>query len=164
MKKQTGFTLLELIITVGIAAIVTAIAVPSMRDFMLNERLTGQINILISQLALARSEAVKRNLPIIVCVSKDGAKCTPGDWEDGWIVFVDEDESDGFTTGEEILRYQDALDGSNTLAASGNIGTKILFNNRGYALDSDGDFTLCDARGADYCRSAGLAKTGRVQR
>ena len=61
MKKHSGFTLLELLITVTVIAIVMAFAIPSMREFTQNDRLTTNINTLIGHLALARSEATKRS-------------------------------------------------------------------------------------------------------
>jgi len=80
MKNYSGFTLLELLITVAVIAIAMAIAVPSMREFTQNDRLTTNINTFIGHLALARSEAVKRSQQVAVCVSNDAASCTGGNW------------------------------------------------------------------------------------
>ncbi len=58
MKKNSGFTMIELMVTVGIIGIVMAFGVPSMQIYIKNDRLTSQINTLVGHLAYARSEAV----------------------------------------------------------------------------------------------------------
>ena len=75
MKKNTGFTLLELLITVALVTIVMAIGIPSMRDFVKNDRLSTQINTLVGHLAYARSEAVLRHVPVIICASSTLTSC-----------------------------------------------------------------------------------------
>jgi type IV fimbrial biogenesis protein FimT len=71
MKKNSGFTLLELLLTLALIGIVTAFALPSMRAFTQNDRLTTNINSMVGHLAYARSEAVKRSQQVSMCVSNN---------------------------------------------------------------------------------------------
>lgn len=77
---------------VGLAllAILMAIAVPSFRGSAAGNRLSAATNEVVNSMALARSEAIRRGGRITVCKSADGAACTTaGNWDQGWIVFVD---------------------------------------------------------------------------
>ena len=90
MKKNSGFTLIELMITLAIVAILLTVGVPSLTAFMQGNRLISSTNELVSALHVARSEAIKLNVRVSVCESSDGANCsTTGNWENGWIVFID---------------------------------------------------------------------------
>lgn len=81
MNTKSGFTLIELLVTVAIAAVLMALAAPNLASFLKNNRLTTVTNDLLGDLAVARSEAAKRGLPVTICVSTDGASCTGGtDW------------------------------------------------------------------------------------
>lgn len=163
MKKYSGFTLLELMITLTIVGLVTAFAVPSMSTFTKNDRLATQINALVGHLALARSEAVLRNQQVIVCVSNNSTSCSGNDWKDGWIVFIDADNDSGFTAGETIVRAQPALEGGNTLNST--IGNSVTYDRRGFAAPgSAGTFSLCDDRGNDYIKAITIGNTGRVSK
>lgn len=85
-----GFTAVELLFTVAIAGLVTALAVPNFRDFVQNNRAAEGANALVGALAVARSEAVTRGVPVSVCSSTDDATCADdADWSTGWIVFTD---------------------------------------------------------------------------
>jgi type IV fimbrial biogenesis protein FimT len=162
MKKQSGYTLLELTVTVGLVAIIFAIAIPSMTTFNQNDRLTTNINTLIGHLAYARSEAVKRSVQVAVCASNDGATCSGG-WSDGWIVFIDADSDDSFTAGEEIIRAHQDLGASNTLSATG-IGTQIIYDDRGFVTTASvGSLQLCDNRSGNYGKTIRITTTGRVR-
>lgn len=90
-----GFSLVELMVTVAVVAIVAALALPSLTSVINNNRLTSQANELVSGLQTARSEAVRRNAPVTLCGSADGSTCAGTDdpWE-RWIVL----------TGAEVLR------------------------------------------------------------
>ena len=79
MKKEHGFTLIEVIITIAIAAIILAIAVPSFVNFTRNNRVTSQTNELVSAFNFARSEAIRRGG--VITVSATGA-----DFNEGWCV------------------------------------------------------------------------------
>jgi type IV fimbrial biogenesis protein FimT len=85
-KTSGGFTLVEMMIAITIMAILMAIAVPSFKDASLSSELRSIANDLVAHAALARSEAIKRNALVTLCVSADGATCGAGGWEQGWIV------------------------------------------------------------------------------
>jgi type IV fimbrial biogenesis protein FimT len=162
MKKNSGFTLLELLITVALVSIVMAIAIPSMSTFNQNDRLTTNINALIGHMALARSEAVKRSQQVSICVSNDTATCTGGsDWEDGWIIYIDADGSGTFDASEEVLRAQQALGGSQTLTPT-TIASQVTYDYRGFAT-STGSFQLCDNRTGPHGKTIRISNTGRVR-
>lgn len=161
MKYQHGYTLTEVLVSLALVSIVTAVGAPSMSGFIKNDRLTTQINILVGHLALARSQAVTLQLPVTVCASNDLATCSSNDWADGWIVFVDSDASGGVTAGDEVLRAQEALGENNTLSSS--TGSAVTFDDRGFAPAAAGSFSLCDERGVDYLRSITISNTGRVR-
>lgn len=89
--KNSGVTLIELLIAVAVLAIGAVLAIPSFTELVKNNRLTSASNNLVRALQLARSEAVKRNAPVTVCRSQDQAQCKTGSgWTDGWIVFVED--------------------------------------------------------------------------
>lgn len=85
--NQFGFTLIELMVTIAVASVLIMVAVPSFNDAILNSKLTGNANNLLSSIQIARSEAIKRNTVVLLCRSADGKSCaTSGGWEQGWIV------------------------------------------------------------------------------
>ncbi|MDT8410200.1 MAG: GspH/FimT family pseudopilin [Wenzhouxiangellaceae bacterium] len=98
MRNQRAFTIMELMITIVVLAILTTLAVPAFRTFIQNNRLAAQANEMVATFQLARSEALKRGLTVRVCSSSDGTSCG-GDWKEGWIVLADPGGTD-----QELLR------------------------------------------------------------
>ena len=149
-------------ITVAVIAVLVSIAMPSMQDYVANDRLRSNVNTLLGHLALARSEAVKRNQQVAICSSTSASGCN-GSWSDGWMLYVDADGSNSFDAGEEILRAQQALDGNNSLTPVG-LNNQIVYDYRGFAgADSVGSLRLCDSRSGDYGRTVHISNTGRVR-
>jgi len=87
-SSQRAFSLVELMITLTVMAILLSIAAPSFNDATLGSKLSTYGNNLVASAALARSEAIKRNSSITLCVSSDGNSCGAGGWEQGWIVLM----------------------------------------------------------------------------
>ncbi|MES2538446.1 MAG: GspH/FimT family pseudopilin [Pseudomonadota bacterium] len=82
-----GFTLIELMVTIVILAILLAIVMPSFNNALLGGKLNALANNFIASTNLARSEAIKRNSEITLCMSANGTSCaSTGSWEQGWIV------------------------------------------------------------------------------
>lgn len=94
-RAQHGFTMIELMVTIAIAAILLAIGVPSFNQVMVNARTSTLANDVTSAINLARSEAVRRAEAVSVCPSNNGTSCS-GSWTDGWITIVD--------SSSEVLR------------------------------------------------------------
>ncbi len=91
-KQQSGFTLIEMIVTVTIAAILASIAIPSFTKMIERNRISTGTNEFLSALILARSEAVKRSMQVTVCSSTNQTSCsTSTDFAKGWIIFPDWD-------------------------------------------------------------------------
>ncbi|HUX29637.1 MAG TPA: GspH/FimT family pseudopilin [Thiobacillus sp.] len=149
--SKRGFTLIELMVTIAVLAILLTVAIPSYQALMANNRMSAQANDLITALTFTRSEAVKRSAKVTVCASSDGATCTGG-WGQGWIV------RDAAGTP---IRVQQALVGSSTLTGGTN---SITYNSSG-RLDSPTTavtLTLCPPSPATVDgRAIQVERTGR---
>jgi len=164
-----GFTLLELMTALVVAATLIAIAVPSMSSFIQNNRIVTQTNDLIADLNFARSESVKRSTTIAICKSSNATACSTGgnNWAMGRIIFVDPNANGVVDPGETILRARELLDGGNTLNAGGNLANFLIFTKTGIttlapSTTRANEFALCDQRGLTQGRSITLEITGRA--
>lgn len=160
--KQNGFTLLELMITLSVAAILLTVAVPSFTTMIKNNRIAVQTNDLLADLALARGEAAKRGVRVGICISSNGTSCTGTNWALGRLIFTDGGTAGSIDGTDEILRVTSALQGTSVLASAG-------FTNAAYfqyfpsgATDSAGTFKLCDDRTGSFGRLITIAVTGRA--
>ena len=146
-SRRRGFTLVELMVTLSVAAILLAIAAPSFDDAVGTSRLSGTVSELSSAVQLARSEAIRRNRRATLCRSDDGSTCSSGagSWG-GWIVFVDADSS-GQRDGTETVVKSGSFGSPLQLLPSAAItalNNRITFRGDGIARNSDG-FTLLNA-------------------
>ena len=163
MRTQSaGMTLVELMISLIVAAILLAFAVPSFREVILNNRSSTQSNDFLSALMLARSEAQKRVLPVQVCKSTNQTSCDPDgvNWEIGWLVFVDVDGGQDLDVGEPVLARSSGLSGGNTLR-SGDFARFVQYFGSGRAQGGSGSFRLCDGRGVEHARQLTISAVGR---
>ena len=137
LKKQRGLSLVELVGTISIIAVINVLAAPTLSESMRRNQIQSQADRMMTTLQLARSEAVKRNLPVSICRSSNGSSCT-GSWTDGWIVFSNADGDDAVDTGtDEVIRVYESLPEGQVL--EGTIGTDALtyFADGSYAGGSD---------------------------
>lgn len=141
-KKICGFTLIELIITLTVIAILLGIVAPNMSTFVVSNRLTTQANEFIADINFARSEAIKQASNVGVCASSTGTSCT-GNWQQGWIIFLDITPL-GWTSGDSVIRTHESLSGSNTLSGS----QTIVFGKSGLLAlaPATSNYTLCNSQ------------------
>jgi len=134
MNRQHGFTLVELMIGLAIAAIVLGVGVPSFADLVRNNRLTSQVNELVGAFNLARSEAIKLGQSVDVSTSSGGSN-----WKAGWVVEQ--------TIGGNDIRVYAAQDGTHTLVADGGQST-FTYDSQGFlstACAANCTITLCES-------------------
>ena len=149
-QRRGGFTLFELLITLIVAAVLLAIAVPSMSQFVESSRLRASQSELVSALTLARSEATKRGLNVVV----EAAAATPvvgKEFNEGWRVWVDADANGtyAYSAGpptEEIVREYPATTGNVRFATTSGV-TRATFNSRGFLTTGEIVFTVCGKPG-----------------
>lgn len=132
--RSEGFTLIEAMVTISVAAILMAIAVPSFNNATLTSRLRASASDLASSAHLARSEAIKRNAVVTMCMSADGLSCiTSGGWQQGWLVRV----------GGTRLQHQAATSSPGLKITAGSV-TSIDFQPTGAGATA-AVFTVCRA-------------------
>jgi type IV fimbrial biogenesis protein FimT len=125
----SGFTLIELMVTISIAAILGTLALPSYTAIMTKQRLSNENTNLMLDFVLARGEALTRSTRVTVCQSADGATCSNGGWETGRVVFVDRTTAGSIDAGDEILKVSAAIASGDVMSAGAT--TAISYNAAG---------------------------------
>lgn len=167
---QGGISLLEVIIVMAIAGILAAVAIPSFVTTIQNNRMTAYTNDLVTGLMLARTEALKRNLPVNICRSSNASATTPtcttgsgtGGWEVGWFVYADLDSSNSFNAGDIVLMRREAYTGGLTITGNNNVANFIRYTSQGITTAGGvGTLTFNDGRPTIGVRLVCVAATGR---
>ena len=164
--RCTGYSMTETLATLAVAGVVVGGGVPAMQDLMYEQRLTTQVNQLLGDLHLTRSESIKRGVPVVLCKSSNGVACsTTTDWQNGWLVFVDSDDDSLVDANEPVIRVQQALSADVTLrfgAFGPGTGRYVTYLSTGLT-EQNGTFTFCDTRGAPNARAILITQSGRAR-
>lgn len=162
--RQGGFNLLELMVTVMVVGVVLGIGVPNFMEFQRNNSITALANDFVSAVYLARTEAVKRQVPVTLCASANAMTAAPtcgGAGALGFIVFVDDADplaaapTDGNATvdaGELVLSQHGPATGTITIFADGlylayGVTGFVVPTAPGQAQPGFTNILLCDDRG-----------------
>ena len=158
--RQRGLTALELMVALGIVALLTSIAVPGFAAFRRSIGLSSAANELIGALHMARSSAVLRGLPVAVCLTRDDETClaAPGLAAGGWLVYLPEGQASATRAAPvgtvlHHFRLPVGLEVSGTRPA-------VTFWPVTRA-SSTSTFDLCDVRNQGEGRSIVVSQTGR---
>jgi prepilin-type N-terminal cleavage/methylation domain-containing protein len=161
VRKSQGFTLMELMVTVGVAAIIASFAIPSMRELLTRGRVNGEADQIVSTLALARNTAITTRRNVVLVVHKEG-------WSKGWQLHRDTDPGEVFhdyqpKESTEITGWQGAK--------TTDVVNQIVFNPSGFVERLDPtpkaalDLTLmvCDSdTRLESGRNITMSRIGRI--
>jgi prepilin-type N-terminal cleavage/methylation domain-containing protein len=160
MKSPAGFTLIEMLVAIGIASILAAIAIPAFNNFVMNDRDANQINSLAISFNYARSEAVKLNTPVgvQVCPSSDALTCNApgGGWSAGWVVL----DMSG-VPNPTVMQAVPALAVGNNVSAAGGGANGVTFKSNG-AVVAPAQIKICDPRGGAFARDVEISPVGSI--
>jgi type IV fimbrial biogenesis protein FimT len=159
VRRWQGYTLLELIFSLGLVATTLAWGVPSFGALLRDAARTREVNQFLQAVYVARSEAIKRNGVVSLCPSRNGTTCSPSaTWNSGWLIFVnlDRDSPAARDSGEPLLRvYQPWETGHITSNRS-----TLSFRPFGQ-MGVTATVTFCDDRGSRAARAVIISQTGR---
>lgn len=155
-KKLRGFTLVELMVTVAVAAVLFAVAAPQVRAFISAYRLRTATNELAASLAYARSESIKRGWSVTLCKSANAAAAQPScsaagttTWQQGWLIFVDYNDDRALSTAapvDELLRV--VVPQASDMNITTTNGAYVAYKSTGAAIagsanQAPGNFVIC---------------------
>lgn len=153
MDRQAGITLIELLTTITLIGILAGAAVPALDHILLNAQRNAVLEGLARGAWLARSEALRRGRPVLLCGTLDGASCAgeSSAWSEGWLVVPDDDPADILRLGDGATHPRGRL-----------LANRQLFrfepNDR---RSTNGTLAWCDDRGAEAARALVISPTGR---
>lgn len=137
--RQSGVTLVELLVVITLVAILMSIGVPSYKYVTASNRMATEVNSLLGDLQYARSEAVRQGQYVTVCVAQSTDPANPScaasgtaTWQKGWIVFSDVNHDETIDSAGSVLRIQNAFTSSDTFVAAPATST-VTFNRDGFA-------------------------------
>lgn len=150
MKTQQGLTVLELLFALGIAALLTSLAIPSYASMVKRSNARSIAYELVTLVRFARTEAINRKVVVTLCGSKDGESCSK-DWSSSILVFSDYNSNGLKDDSDKLLRQARSLKKGETLAwRSFRNKPYLQLQPNGMTYFQNGNFTYCPADGDEH--------------
>ena len=146
-KAQSGFKLLELAVTLTIMSVLASVGMSNWSGLTEKEAVKGHVNALLGAMRFARSEAIKKNVRVVICprdlaatpvggINGTAYPCNTASgapWEKGWIIFVDQSANNQFNATDTLLQEQGTLSGSGGIVMDNgsDSGDRIVFRSSG---------------------------------
>ena len=162
MNRTSAFTLIELVVTIAVLGILAAVALPSYKSLIARNRASSDANSLLSLITMARSEAIKRNAPVVLCKTANGTQCSTSganSWSGGVLVFVDSvTRNQTVDTDEAIIRSELPFTVGTTISNTENY---VSYSSSGLVNGGAGTFTITPNGLSTYQKSVVISITGR---
>ncbi len=162
--RPRGFTLVELLVTLAVMSIVASMAIPAYNTLITSNRRAAAINDVLSSLHLARTESITRNRRVTVCRSNAAQSACltgAGDWQYGWLVYIDPTNPGVIDAGEEILAAVDEPGGASRIR-SFDFGSSLTYTPNGRLVNNaEGRILLCELDSEIASRAVEISRTGR---
>lgn len=161
--KVSGFTLLEMLFVLAIAAVLFAIAAPSFQAFSAQSKAKNSIHKLSGVLRHARNHAVHHQKPVLVCPSEDGVNCLNQSWQNGIIVFEDSNENQQAEPSETLVYFQAPFIEHARLRWNG-LNNIMTFSELGLPSGSAGSFVYCpNNNDTKYAHGLIISFSGKIR-
>jgi type IV fimbrial biogenesis protein FimT len=162
-RESRAFTLLELVITLSVIAILATMGIPTFQKFTQKQAISAAINTLHSDLLLARSRAVYEDAEVVACPGNIRSGCSGStNWGEGWIVFADTNADRAWQSDEILIRNSMAVEQMSIFGSAGR--TSIRFLPNGSAPGSNSSISFCGPGGPSLARKLVISNLGRVRR
>ena len=161
--NYTGITLLELVSTLAIGSILVSAAVPAYQSISERSRMAASVNLFLTHIFQARSEAVKRERFVTLCPSSNGTGCIAdySQWAKGYIIFIDNNKNKARDVSEQVLSYYQGEGDKLTINSSSNYRKVIAYYPTGRAWNNNTTIRFCSKYSDEYNRALIIASTGR---
>ncbi len=170
VRKCRGYTLPEIFITLGIVSIVLSMAVPAVSNVLRDNQLVSHLNAVVADIHFARSEAIKRDVRVILCRSPSPTLPVPScggtnfDWNTGYIIFADNGRyaNNVYDNGvDTLLRRSPPGDNSVKMYTNANWNRNLEFNANGSTNEGGiAVMSFCDSRGKSYGKQIQVTQNG----
>ncbi len=169
--SEGGFTLIEAMLVLLVAAVLMGIAAPSLRGWLLQQHLSTSTNSLISAFHLARQTAIQSHQAVSLCAGHEGACHSKAawDWSKGWIVFYDRNRNGVLDGEEKPLQTGHGAHSNVVVSANSPLRKPVIFTSLGFAEQPGGAFTAGRLRICaplpihKNARDLVLSKSGRIR-
>ncbi|HKX55481.1 MAG TPA: GspH/FimT family pseudopilin, partial [Xanthomonadales bacterium] len=162
-RHGSGFTVLECLVVISILAILLLQGAPALRDYGLRQRMSSAMHALHSHLAMARNDAVRFSVDIVVCPGQKTSGCSgDSNWDSGWLVFEDLNGDHAYQAGERLLAVEPGLEHIMIRSSGGRRYVRFVSN--GSSPGSNSSISFCDLRGPAAARKLVVSNLGRIRR